>query len=135
MSKTIRKSGFDRAYPCRSIARRVLYAYLGGALLTITARTPVHAACNLIPQAQRSFRSALGATDRPYATPGDFVELSVRPMVCDAASPGFSSNPDDYVVTLIFQPPSNGPRRVVVVTTDDCNSLTTDAKVQDCGMT
>src|SRR5689334_6353988 len=49
------------------------------------------AACNLIPRASTTFRSALGSTNRPFAAPGEFVELKLRPAqgLCDGASPGF----------------------------------------------
>jgi Tol biopolymer transport system component len=103
-------------------------------MLAILPQRSANASCNLIPQAQRSFRGTLGATDRPFATPGNFVELSVRPMVCDTLSPGFGIDPDDYVVTLVFEPPNNGPRRVVVLTTDSCGSPATDAKLDACGL-
>jgi len=93
------------------------------------------AACNLIPQAQQSFRGTLGATDRPFATPGDFVELSVRPQVCDAASPGFTATASDHVVTLVFTPPNNGPRRVVFLTTDACNSGINQTRAALCQAT
>jgi len=58
------------------------------------------AACNLIPQAQTLFRGALGSTDRPFAAPGDFVELDVRQTLCDVASADFGALADDHVVTL-----------------------------------
>jgi len=33
------------------------------------------ASCNLIPSATTTFRGALGGTDRPFASPGEFVEV------------------------------------------------------------
>src|SRR5690242_8732552 len=77
------------------------------------------AACNLIPSASQRFRSDLGATNRPFAAPGDFVEVGVQPGRCDTASPGFSPTAGDHVVTLIFTPPG-GQARVVFLGTDDC---------------
>jgi Tol biopolymer transport system component len=79
-----------------------------------------NAACNLIPSAVQSFRSTLGATNKPYAAPGDFVEVSVRPSGCDAASPGLQPAAADHVVSLIFTPPLGGPRRVVFLTAGTC---------------
>jgi hypothetical protein len=76
-------------------------------------------ACNLIPSAQQTFRGSLGSTNRPFASPGEFVEVRLRPHVCDAASPGFTStDPADYAVTIVFTPPNGGDRNIVVVATD-----------------
>ena len=61
----------------------------------------VHAACNLIPGTEKSFSAALGATNRPYAAPGERLELQLR--ACDA-SPGFLPAGADHVVTLVFKP-------------------------------
>src|SRR5712692_6943133 len=93
------------------------------------------ASCNLIPQAQQSFRGTLGATDRPFAAPGDMVELSVRPQVCDGSSPGFSALPGNHVVTLVFTPPNNGPRRVAFLTTSSCSSALNQGRTAACQAT
>ena len=85
--------------------------------------TSAHAACNLIPQAQIAFRGALGSVNRPFAAPGDFVELSVRTAVCDVGASGFSADPADHVVTLVYEPLANGTRRAVVLTTEPCANL------------
>ena len=45
------------------------------------------------------FRSALGGPLRPFAAPGEALELRVRPELCDTASPGFSATAADHVVT------------------------------------
>ena len=47
---------------------------------------PVQASCNLIPGTAKTFNATLGATNRPFAAPGEAIELLVRP--CDAASVG-----------------------------------------------
>lgn len=44
-----------------------------------------HGACNLIPGTEKTFSATLGSTNRPYAAPGERLELALRP--CDA-SPG-----------------------------------------------
>src|SRR5262245_45578433 len=75
------------------------------------------ACCNAIPPASRVFRSTLGSTDRPFAGAGDFVRVTLDP-VCHAASPGFQPNGSDNVVTLVFTPTPNGPRRVIVIAAD-----------------
>jgi len=92
------------------------------ALLSLAPRD-ARAACDVIPGANDVFRGALGQTDRPYASPGDFVSIAVEPGVCDATSLGFVDRPggttraDDYVVTLLFTPPA-GPRTGVVLATN-----------------
>ena len=79
---------------------------------------PGWAACNIIPSATTTFRGALGSTDRPFAGPGDLIEMRVRPDICDGESVGFSSLPSDEVVTLIFTPPNGGPENVLVLASD-----------------
>ena len=91
----------------------------------------LHAGCDLIPQAQPIFRGALGSLDRPFAGPGDFVELHVRPTICDQASPGLPASVDDLVVTLLFEPIS-GPKRVVVLTTQACDAADVAQQLATC---
>jgi hypothetical protein len=80
----------------------------------------VDAGCNLIPSAEQSFRGALGATNKPYAGPGDFVEVGLEPGHCDALSLGFGAAGDDHVVSVVFTPPGGTPR-VVFLTADACS--------------
>jgi Tol biopolymer transport system component len=75
------------------------------------------ACCNAIPPASRVFRSTLGSTDRPFAGAGDVVSMTLDP-VCHATSPGFEPNGSDNVVTLVFTPTPDGPRRVIVIAAD-----------------
>jgi hypothetical protein len=70
------------------------------------------AGCNLIPGTEKVYGGALGATNRPYAAPGERLELQLRP--CDASG-GFLPNGADHVVTLVFTPPGGGSRRVVAL--------------------
>jgi len=90
------------------------------------------AMCDVIPAENQSFRGALGATDRPYASPNDFVQIALQPGICDARTLGFrtlSANAaDDYVVTLLFTPPA-GPRNAVVLATN-CAALS--SKLATC---
>lgn len=80
------------------------------------------AGCNLIPGTAKTFNATLGALNRPYAAPGERVEVSLRD--CDVASPGLTANAADHVVTVVFQPP-NGPRNAVVLTAAaDCSAIT-----------
>src|SRR5947199_240404 len=83
-------------------------------ILLALVRT-ANAACNLIPSAAQTYRGTLGTTDRPYASPGQIVELRVRPALCDGISSGFVSTipppiPAPYDVTIVFTPPEGGPR-------------------------
>lgn len=75
-----------------------------------------HGACNLIPSATQTFRGSLGATNKPYAAPGDFVEVAVQTDGCDGASPGLQAPATNYDVTIVFTPPGKGQRRVVFLT-------------------
>src|SRR6185436_9030704 len=60
---------------------------------TLIAAADVHASCNLIPGTEKSFSATLGATNRPYAAPGERLELKLRP--CDA-SQGFLPTGDAH---------------------------------------
>ncbi len=90
-----------------------------------------NAACNLIPSASKTFRGALGAINRPFAAPGDFVELGVDPTRCDDASPGFTADGKDHVVTIVFAP-TGGQARVVFLTAGSCGSGSNKALRQAC---
>ncbi len=83
--------------------------------VTLTVTDEARAGCNLIPGTAKSFGAALGATNRPYAAPGERVELRLRP--CDA-SQGFLSGGDDHVVTFVFQASAGGTRHAVVLAAD-----------------
>src|SRR4029450_5131368 len=73
-----------------------------------------HAGCNLIPGTSKSFEATLGATNRPFAAPGEAVEVRTRP--CDGApGPGLPAAVGDHVVTIVFQPPAPTPRHVFVL--------------------
>jgi Tol biopolymer transport system component len=96
---------------------------------------PVGAACNLIPSATQTFRASLGSTNRPYAAPGDYVEIGVRPARCDGASSGFDPMAAAHIVTVVFTPPSNGTRKVAFLTADSCGSPASQAKLAACEAT
>lgn len=78
------------------------------------------ASCNTIPMRQTTFLGALARVDRPFARPGDWVELQLDPA-CHARSTGVRRAAEDQVVTLIFEPPA-GPRSIVALATD-CEAL------------
>lgn len=102
----------------------LLVARIVALWLVAIAAMDAHAACNLIPQATQTFRSARGTANRPFAAPGDYVEVAVRPGGCDVgatALTGADGPTSSYVVSLIFTPPADGPRRVVFLSPGDCN--------------
>jgi Tol biopolymer transport system component len=99
-----------------------LVAFAVLTLLTVPlAGREAGAACNLIPSASKTFRSSLGATNRPFAAPGDFVEVGVDPLRCDASSPGFTDDGADQIVSIVFTP-TGGQSRVVFLTASSCTS-------------
>src|SRR5437762_3000837 len=116
---------------CLSLDRRGIAAFVLLLAIAIAPRA-AHAGCNLIPQAQPIFRGSLGTLDRPFARPGDFVELHVRSAICDGASVGIGDSVDDLVVTLLFEP-ANGSSRAVVLTTHACSDAAVAGKLAACG--
>src|SRR5882724_7997636 len=114
-----------------SCRRSMLLVSGAGVALVLLTAGHAGAACNLIPQAQILFRGALGSVDRPYAAPGDLVDLDVRSTLCDGTSTGFTAAPGNHVVTLVFEPLGNGTRRAVVLTTAPCGDLATE--LTNCG--
>ena len=100
----------------------------GFTVLGLFAATRVHAACNLIPQTTKTFGGVVGAINRPYAAPGEQVELAVRP--CDTGSSNIGPAAADQVVTVIFNPNGAAQRNAVVLTAGSCNSLS--AQLSTC---
>src|SRR5438132_6457733 len=86
----------------------------------IAGERDARAACNIIPSASTTFRSSLGATNRPFAAPGDLVQVSVDPAGCDAASTGIPASPLENV-TVVFTPAGGVARRPVVLAADCTN--------------
>ncbi len=87
----------------------------------IALPVPAIAGCNLIPGTEKSFESSLGATNRPFAGPGESLDIRVRP--CDQASPGLGANPTDHVVTVVFTPPTGSANAVVLTAAADCSAI------------
>ena len=80
------------------------------------------AGCNLIPGTAKTFNGAVGATNRPYAAPGETVEIVMRR--CDTGSQALTANPADHVVTVIFTPPDGAARHAVVLTAaPNCSAI------------
>src|SRR5262245_52512439 len=86
--------------------------------------------CNLIPSATQEFRGTLGVANKPFAAPGDYVEVGV-PGTCGATVP-LEVNAGDHIVTLVFTPPSSGTRRVAFLTADSCTSTASMDKLHAC---
>jgi Tol biopolymer transport system component len=88
--------------------------------VALASPRPAPGGCNLIPGTEKSFNATAGATNRPYAAPGERLELRTRP--CDPAS--LKQKVTDHVVTVLFTPAA-GPRNAVVLTADDdCSAIT-----------
>ncbi len=80
----------------------------------------VVASCNQIPGTVEIFRGASGSANRPFAGPGDFVELRAG-SICHPNAGGFQADASEHVVSFIFTPP-DGPASVVALAAD-CSSL------------
>ena len=91
----------------------------GAFALSVALPGVAHAGCNLIPGTAKTFNAALGATNRPFAAPGEALEVTLRD--CD---PGTLADPiANHLVTVVFQPPS-GPKNAVVLTSAaDCSGI------------
>ena len=88
-------------------------------LVVLLAGAPgARAACNLIPGTEKTFGSVLGAANRPFAAPGERLELRLR--TCDAST-GFLQNGSDHVVTLAFKSTSGDVRLLVLAA--DCSEV------------
>jgi hypothetical protein len=108
-----------------------------GALLGIllaVATEQADAACNIIPSVSKTFRSSLGATNRPYAAPGDLVRIGVDPAGCDAASPGLLGDPSQENVTIVYTPSGSAARHAVVLA-NDCTDATLQTNLLACQKT
>jgi len=87
-----------------TVLRRLLVALVVvlGALGAPRSPREAGAACNIVPAAKVSFRGFAGSVDRPFAKPGDWIEVSLAGEC--ARSPGFGGDPSDLVVLLVFAP-------------------------------
>src|SRR5262245_4242839 len=101
------------------------------AVAALSLSGPVAADCNLFPGTSKAFNAELGASNRPFAAPGESVEIATRDCDTGSISQGLPLTADNYVVTVVFQPAS-GPRRVVALTTD-ANCITAlGSRLTDC---
>ena len=113
----------------RTNVASIIRIFLCCSIAVILGRQRSEASCNIIPGTSNTFRGAIGSADRPFAGPGDVLELHRN--VCDPTSSGFSASAADHVITFVFTPP-NGSRHVVILAAD-CASL--DAKRAACAAT
>ena len=81
----------------KSVCSRTLVLVAIVVLTTLGRPHRLHAGCNIIPPAVTTFRGTLGSTDKPFATPGDWVTISLDPT-CAGAAPVFTGPASDYVV-------------------------------------
>jgi hypothetical protein len=110
----------------------LIAAVLAGALAADLGLRPdpASAGCNVIPSATTARRGAIGTVDRPFSRAGGTAADLVRmgracssPALKDANGDG-KIDEHDYVVTVIFTPPRNGPRNAVALTAaQDCSAL------------
>jgi Tol biopolymer transport system component len=84
---------------------------------TAAGIAPAYACCNVIPGTTQSFRASQTTIDRPFAGPGDFVELTLDPT-CSPVAREFSLQPADQVITVVFTPPHGALRNVIVLAVD-----------------
>jgi len=116
---------FPLQWEHRAHASLAVHALLS--LLLSLASREVAASCNNIPGTANTFRATRGSISQPFASPGEWVELRANPA-CDATA-GFTLPVDDYIVTVVFEPP--GETRSVVTLAADCSSLQAD--LASCG--
>lgn len=98
-------------------------AAAGGVATILAAPGTVQTSCDVIPSKTRTFPAALGGMNRPFAAPGESLEL--RPPADGCGGDGPFSVGD--VVTVIFTPPRSSRRHAVVLKTD-CAGFAADAE-------
>lgn len=119
----------SRAVPlARPRSSRHPIALVAFAVALVAAPWSARAACNLIPGTSLIFNAELGATNRPFAGPGEAIEVMLRG--CDAPS-ALLANPADHLVTVVFSPPT-GPRTAVVLTAAGSCAGVTNAMLDQC---
>lgn len=100
---------------------------LATGMLLFIAASDARAVCNVIPSVANSFRGTRGALDRPFAKPGDFVDIG--PGACGTGAAAFLPEAADHVVTIVFTPPHTTARHVVVLAAH-CSAV--EASRQNC---
>ncbi|HYD49058.1 MAG TPA: hypothetical protein VEB21_11950, partial [Terriglobales bacterium] len=103
-----------------------MWLIAGATAVLIVWPFDARASCNQIPGTVEVFRGAVGSTNRPFAGPGDFVEL--RPSGCGFGAP-FDAAAEEYVVSVVFTPPAG--RASLVALAADCAAVA--AELGRCG--
>ena len=70
------------------------------AVLASSAR--VHAVCSIIPAPARTWEGDPGVIDRPFASPGDPIEIRCSSDPANEECAGLAA--DDVVVSVVFKP-------------------------------
>jgi len=112
------------------ITRRI--ATLVAPLLILGLLSDASAMCDVIPvsaQMAAGFRGFRGEVDRPFASPGDWIEL--RPNACKTGSPAFKDLKEDQLaVSWIFKPrpkqAGGSPKTHALVMARTCTGLDLD---------
>jgi len=109
-----------REAPSKVLRRRKSATLLACVVISMLAvATGVEAACNLIPSDPDRFQSVIGATNRPFAGPGDTIEIGIVASGCDARSAGATGrDAASYVATYVFQPRPQAAADVIVIASD-----------------
>jgi Tol biopolymer transport system component len=104
--------------------------WLGTLLVAFSSLLPgvARGACNVIPPAIQPFRSTTGSTDRPFAGAGDWVELTES---CEQG-PGIRGSAAAYNVSVVFTPPGDAPRTLVVLAPEGCDTGDMPSRLQQC---
>ncbi len=107
--------------PSRVQSIALAVALVGSALTGLTRTTS--ASCNQIPGTVEVFRGAAGSANRPFAGPGDFLELRAG-TACHPAAGGFQAEAAAHVVSVVFTPQAG--RASLVALAADCAAVTAD---------
>lgn len=105
-----------------SMRSRILFSVFSLLLAGLCA-LPIEAdaACNLIPGTEKTFPGQVGALTRPYAAPGETIELKLRD--CDAVSTGIGPSGENHLVTVLFEPLVGPPQAVVLADGITCDAI------------
>ena len=101
----------------------VAFAVVLQLVLAVASVKQAYAGCNLIPGTAKTFNATLGATNRPFAAPGERLEVTLRSCDPGTLVPTPTPVPTDNVVTVIFQPPSGAKNAVILTAAADCSAI------------
>ena len=89
---------------------------------------PASASCDLFPGVERTYSSALGSANRPWAAPGESIEVRHRACDTEGAPPALEGR--DNLVTVAFLDPELTGASLVIVS-DQCDAALED-RVSRC---